>query len=58
MGGSSGNARARTFCRKIEAELLAIDGLYKTADDIDASLRSRPVQAWLEGNAPMMAAFD
>jgi septum site-determining protein MinC len=28
---------------------LAIDGLYKTADDIDAELRSRPVQAWLEG---------
>jgi septum site-determining protein MinC len=58
MAGSTGNARARIFCRKIEAELLAIDGLYKTADDIDASLRSRPVQAWLEGDALMMAAFD
>jgi len=58
MAGSTGNTRARIFCRKIEAELLAIDGLYKTADDIDASLRSRPVQAWLEGDALMMAAFD
>jgi septum site-determining protein MinC len=58
MAGSTGNARARIFCRKIEAELLAIDGLYKTADDIDASLRSRPVQVWLEGNALMMASFD
>ena len=58
MAGSTGNARARIFCRKIEAELLAIDGLYKTADDIDESLRSRPVQAWLEGDALMMAAFD
>ncbi len=58
MAGSAGNARARIFCRKIEAELLAIDGLYKTADDIDESLRSRPVQAWLEGDALMMAAFD
>jgi septum site-determining protein MinC len=57
MAGSTGNARARIFCRKIEAELLAIDGLYKTADDIDASLRRRPVQAWLEGDALMMAAF-
>src|SRR5215468_8290915 len=44
MAGSTGNPRARIFCRKIEAELLAIDGLYKTADDIDASLRNRPVQ--------------
>jgi septum site-determining protein MinC len=58
MAGSTGNARARIFCRKIEAELLAIDGLYKTADDIDASLRSRPVQVWLEGDALMMASFD
>jgi septum site-determining protein MinC len=58
MAGSTGNPRARIFCRKIEAELLAIDGLYKTADDIDASLRSRPAQAWLEGDALMMAAFD
>jgi septum site-determining protein MinC len=58
MAGSTGNARARIFCRKVEAELLAIDGLYKTADDIDASLRSRPVQVWLEGDALMMASFD
>ena len=58
MAGSTGNPRARIFCRKIEAELLAIDGLYKTADDIDASLRSRPVQAWLKGDNLMMAPFD
>jgi septum site-determining protein MinC len=58
MAGSTGNARARIFCRKVEAELLAIDGLYKTADDIDASLRSRAVQAWLEGDVLRMEAFD
>jgi septum site-determining protein MinC len=56
--GSSGNARARIFCHKIEAELLAIDGLYKAADDIDPSLRGQPVQAWLEGDALKVAAFD
>jgi septum site-determining protein MinC len=58
MAGSTGNARARIFCRKVEAELLAIDGLYKTADDIDPSLRGRPVQAWLEGDALKVAAFN
>ena len=47
---SSGNAAARIFCQKIEAELLAIDGYYKTAEEIDAALRSHPAQAWLEGN--------
>jgi septum site-determining protein MinC len=58
MAGSTGNARARIFCSKIEAELLAIDGLYTTADQIDTSLRSRPVQAWLDGRAIMMTALD
>ena len=50
MAGVSGNAAARIFCQKIEAELLAIDGYYKTAEEIDAALRNHPAQAWLEGN--------
>ena len=50
MAGVNGNAAARIFCRKIEAELLAIDGYYQTVEDIDASLRDRPAQAWLDGN--------
>ena len=32
MAGSHGNSRARIFCNKIEAELLAIGGYYLTAD--------------------------
>ena len=58
MAGSAGNSQARIFCRKIEAELLAIDGLYKTADDMEEGLRGRAIQAWLEGDALMMAALD
>ena len=50
MAGVNGNSAARIFCQKIEAELLAIDGYYQTAEDIDASLRNRPAQAWLEGD--------
>ena len=49
MAGVNGNSAARIYCQRIEAELLAIDGYYQTADELDASLRSRPVQAWLEG---------
>jgi septum site-determining protein MinC len=49
MAGVNGNSRARIFCQKIEAELLAIDGYYQTAEEIDATLRNRPAQAWLEG---------
>jgi septum site-determining protein MinC len=49
MAGVNGNSAARIYCQRIEAELLAIDGYYQTAEELDASLRSRPVQAWLEG---------
>ena len=50
--------RARIFCRKLEAELLAIDGLYRTADEMDRQFRGRPVQAWLDGDAMTMAALE
>jgi len=50
MAGVNGNSNARIYCQKIEAELLAIDGYYQTAEDIDESLRNRPAQAWLDGD--------
>jgi septum site-determining protein MinC len=53
MAGSIGNASARIFCRKMEAELLAIDGVYKMAEDMAPSLRGKPVQLWLEGDTIM-----
>ena len=50
MAGVNGNSNARIYCQRIEAELLAIDGYYQTAEEIDASLRNRPAQAWLQGD--------
>jgi len=50
MAGVNGNSAARIYCQKIEAELLAIDGYYQTAEEIDVRLRNRPAQAWLEGD--------
>jgi septum site-determining protein MinC len=50
MAGVNGNSNARIYCQKIEAELLAIDGYYQTAEEIDVSLRNRPAQAWLAGD--------
>jgi septum site-determining protein MinC len=58
IAGFAGNPRARIFCRRLDAELLAIDGVYQTADDMDASLRGRAVQAWLEGEAMRITALD
>jgi septum site-determining protein MinC len=51
----SRDARARIFCRKLEAELLSIDGLYMVADDMPAHLRGKQVQVWLEGDSMIMA---
>ena len=50
MAGVNGNSTARIYCQRIEAELLAIDGYYQTAEELDAALRNRPAQAWLEGD--------
>jgi len=58
IAGLTGNNRARIFCRKLEAELLAIDGVYQTADDMNTTLRGKPVQAWLTGEAMMLATLD
>lgn len=58
MAGIAGNASARIFCQKIEAELLAIDGFYRTAEEIDATLRARPAQAWLDGSQMRIAALN
>jgi septum site-determining protein MinC len=58
MAGSTGNSRARIFCQKIEAELLSINGYYRTADEIDQSLRGRPTQAWLDGSVLAITAIN
>ena len=58
MAGHMGNSRARIFCQKIEAELLAINGYYRTAEEIDAKYRGRPMQAWLNDNVMMITALN
>jgi septum site-determining protein MinC len=58
VAGMSGNSKARIFCRRLEAELLAIDGLYRTADDIEPALRGQPAQAWLSGDSMIVARLD
>ena len=57
LAGAAGDARARIFCQRVEAELLAINSYYKTAEDIDDSLRRGPAQAWLEGCTLRLSAL-
>ncbi len=58
LAGSMGNASARIFCSKLEAELLAIDGLYKMAEDIEPQFRGRAVHLWLEGDAIRISTLN
>ena len=53
IAGIAAQPGARIFCRKLEAELIAIDGLYKTADDMDPAAARQAVQVWLDGDAIM-----
>lgn len=58
IAGASGNPDARITCRKFEPELLAIDGLYRTADDLGPDRRGQPAQIRLEGDAIKVAALE
>jgi septum site-determining protein MinC len=48
LAGVYGDPNARIFCQSLEAELIAIDGLYKISDDFPPSLRKKRVQAFLK----------
>jgi septum site-determining protein MinC len=54
LAGANGNTDARIFCSRNEAELLAIDGAYRTADDVEACLRRQPIQARLNDGTLMI----
>ena len=58
MAGATGNSRARIFCSRNEAELVSVDGYYCTAEQMDASLRNRSTQCWLEGRVLSITAVD
>jgi septum site-determining protein MinC len=57
IAGVTGDECARIFCSRVEAEFLAIDSYFKTADDIGADLQSKPIQAWLDGKMLMISAL-
>lgn len=58
IAGAAGNPEARITCRRFEPELIAIDGLYRTADDLGPVQRGLPAQVRLEGDAIKVAALE
>jgi septum site-determining protein MinC len=58
MAGAWGNTRARIFCQRVEAELLAIGPYFKTADEIEENLHFGPAQVWLDGTTLRISAME
>lgn len=58
FAGATGNRNARIFCRRNEAELLAVDGWYRTAEDMEPSSRGRAIQAFLDEGIVLVAALN
>lgn len=47
IAGARGDIGARIFCRRFEAELVAVAGVYAVAEQMQGELRGKPVQVWL-----------
>ncbi|MBE7197303.1 MAG: septum site-determining protein MinC [Parafilimonas terrae] len=58
VAGASGDPTARIWCRRFEPELVAIDGLYRAADDLDASFHGQPVEVRLVEDALRLIPLD
>jgi septum site-determining protein MinC len=58
LAGMYGDARARIFCRQLDAELIAIDGYYKVADELEPYMHKKPIHAWLESGTMNVATLD
>jgi septum site-determining protein MinC len=58
LAGAYGNRDARIFCRRLEAELIAIDDQYIVAEAIEPQLRRASIHAWLENDALKILTMD
>lgn len=51
LAGVKGNTTRRIFCSNLQAELVSIAGHYKVSDDLDQTVRGKPVQIYLQDKA-------
>jgi septum site-determining protein MinC len=58
IAGVAQGESARIFCQRLEAELIAVGGFYRTADDWGANLQGRPVQIGCEKGALRLAPLE
>ncbi len=51
LAGVRGDTSARIFCKDFRAELVSVAGTYSVSEQFDETLRGRPVQVSLQGDA-------
>lgn len=51
LAGVQGNTESRIFCSDLQSELVSIAGHYKVSDDLDQTVRGKPVQIFLKDKA-------
>ena len=50
LAGVSGDAEARIFCQRLEAEIISINGCYKISEDLKDQYWKKSIQAYLTDN--------
>jgi septum site-determining protein MinC len=58
IAGVTAGSSARIFCRALEAELVAVGGVYEIADAWGADLRGRAAQICCDGGALRLTVLD
>ena len=58
IAGARGDVHARVFCRRMEAELMAVAGIYAVADQMQGALRGVAAQAFLKDGVLQIDKLD
>jgi len=58
IAGLTVGAAARIFCRKLEAEMVAVDGRYRTAEHWGPDLHGRAVQVRRDKDVLRISVLD
>ncbi|MDM7322554.1 MAG: septum site-determining protein MinC [Gammaproteobacteria bacterium] len=57
LAGARGRSDARIWCQSLEAELVSINGIYRTREDIDPTLLGRPAVIEILNEKMIIRAF-
>lgn len=58
IAGAKGDTQTRIFCRRFEADLVAVAGTYAVAEQMMGDLRGKPVQAYLKDGKLKLEKLD